>query len=934
MVREQGPKTRTELLEALGSLLEGDDAASLLITSLKNIGVAEDEAKEQVRMEMNALLLAAVHTSTVTKEHLERIDKLVENLADSRESEVALAERIGSLVDNVSSPAAAGAMGQAVLDEIRSSPPPVEGIDSTSAASETAIKALTSMLEDKPLTTSLFNALLPRIDGLKLADKNKETLKRWLMVASFLAFTFPKWKSRLSYVLLKAMQDSHGASGATALARGLLPGAHPFSTAERLDDKAFLANLLQDATFDTLKYFLVFIYDNIQKKHARTTEAGAGDVSSSSGVQVRTMRIVLCYQNSELAALQRDLDSSPARLCEKYPLAQVSLDAIDVRLDVDVLNPDQMSEQDYLHEELKGAFAAAVERIRESSVTVFDEKRGDDLKQAGGDLAKVKKFQKACIDGCDFMNSNRHRICSQCGAALPNMDVQKSTKLSKTTEAGAGGKTAAVRGPVKEYTRTTHTQRLEQAAYLSPNPSYAQDGYDYSGDADALNSSHSEKEMAAGGVPVTRLILPLLDVNPAAKVNQMDICQGFLDLVGHGKQGGVLTVARCTDAGATDVRAIIRDEVTEFWPLLALGHAEMAITRLAMKIVVAVMGEHFIYAHKFKEGTGGPAYLKSCKSNHKAWTFIQLICEALQLELTKQHFLAENPSLDESTSEELAEQIIGRYDAILSKNDDKLLSNAWIAARFLSACTLFRKALRDNQGYGNAFALDAATKIIVPLMYVTGFTGYAPLLHWNYLRTTYRSSPGVQKMLRNCMCINGQGLEFHIEEDIQRVMRATKGRSGKAMQKAVLGTNAPYRLKAEKILGVDRIRDRKWRSNKDRAADRQAFDDVFRQHNTLSYKPGRAVIESVDGKYQWVSGISLESLCAAGLSTAKANQAAGFKIPVSLATKMLQNEAGELGVDEPMDDFAADAEKEAGESDNEDDEEDDDEEDDDEDNDD
>lgn len=134
-------------------------------------------------------------------------------------------------------------------------------------------------------------------------------------------------------------------------------------------------------------------------------------------------------------------------------------------------------------------------------------------------------------------------------------------------------------------------------------------------------------------------MLSVFDLNPASHESQGIINKSILELVGFGKAGGAQTVARCTDLGAADIKSIIKDEVKEFWVLVAWGHAEMAVTRLAMKIVVALFGEHFIYAHKFRKGTGGPGYLKSCGSNHKAWTFTQLMSEALQLELVKQYLL-------------------------------------------------------------------------------------------------------------------------------------------------------------------------------------------------------------------------------------------------------------------------------------------------------
>ena len=920
-----GEDPRGALLASLSDQLgRNRDIRDLVARARKLFDKADDNA-ERLGAQVGALLEAAARTSAVAVEHLERISGLQLRLADSRESERALADSIADRATDAASLAgkiaAAAAVGSAVLAETQSHVPPEEPMDAESINSTTAANSLESMLADRPLATSLFRALLPRLDSLSVAESDKKTLRSWLLVASFLAFTFPQWKSRLSFILLKAMLDAAGPKGATELARKMLPGAHSFSGAERLDDIAYLQLVNQDPTFDTSKNFLVFVYDNIQKQHGKSAETGAGGAAHSTGVTVRTMRIVLVFRDDKMAALQFNYDANPARQCQKYPAGDVPQNALAVTDVVDPHNTDNMSDYQYLQEELKGSVVVALERIKADSTSVFDEKRGDERKDASGAEAKKKSFQKVCSDGCGAGNYNRHQVCTQCGKKLPKMEDQKQQNLQKT--AAGGGKTAAtpghgagVGGAKLVYQTTTKTQRLDQAQYLSPSPSYAQDSYAYEQDDQAARAGHDKVEKGADNIPVTRVVLPILDLNPGVQANQNTIGQGFLDLIGHGKQGGVLTAARCTDAGATDVRSIIRDEVNDFWVLLALGHAEMAVTRLSMKIVVAVVGLHFIYAHSFKEGTGGPDYLQSCKSNHKAWTFTQLVSEALYLELAKQYLLRVSTAddvdnlLNTSNEEELAQTIIEHYNDV---KDDKMQANAWVAAKFLSACTLYRKALRDNQGSGNAFAHEAATKIVTPLLYMCGFVHYAPLLHWTFIRNRFRASPEVQQMYRKTMCINGQGLEFHIEEDIQRVVRASKGRTGKALQKAALGLNDSYHVKAKKILGVNRPIDRKWRSNIERAKDREAFNDVFCQHNSLRYVPERQEIESVDGKFKWLAGVSLKSLFDQGAARAEANKIAGFTVAVPLATKML-HAVGETGEKAALDDFAKEEEEEEAEA--------------------
>jgi len=912
-VSEEDP--REALLRDLANRLSNDRDSRDLIAQARHLFSADHDSVDLIQGKMDMLVQALADTSVVEIEHLARIEELKGQLADSRESESALVRSIVAGKSVAASQegliAAAADMGKVVYAETLSIPPPEEDMRSKSINSTTAASSLASMLANRPITTSLFGALLPKLEGLSVNEETKQTLRSWLIVASFLAFTFPKWKSRFSYIMLKAMQDSPGRK-ATDLARQMLPGAHSFSAAERVDDKSYLTLVNQDPTFDTRRNFPIFVYDNIQKQHGKSAETGAGGPAVATCVNVRTMRIVLVFDNPEMAKIQFDYNANPARQSAQYPAANVPANALALTDLVDPLNPDHMSDFHYVNEELKGSLVVALQRVKNDVTSVFGEKRGDERMDAKGVEAKNKSFSKICSEGCDSANFNRHQLCTQCGKRLPTMDVQKQQELQKT--AGAGGKTAATPGhgagsdgTTLVYRQTTPRQRLHRAQYLSPSPSYTQDSYAYDQDDYEEHTGHDQFEKAAGGTVVTRVVLPIVDLNPASHANQTIIAQGYLDLIGHGKTGGVLTAARCTDAGATDVRSIIRDEVNDFWVILALGHAEMAVTRLSMKIVVAVVGLHFIYAHSFKEGTGGPDYLQSCKSNHKAWTFTQLVSEALHLELVKQYLLRNTTSadvdklLDESEEEDLAHNIIDHYNTV---TDDAMQANAWMAAKILSACTLYRKSLRDNRGSGNAFAHEAATKIVTPLLYMFGFVNYAPLLHWTFIRNRFRASPQVQKMYRDTMCINGQGLEYHIEEDIQRVVRTSKGRSGKALQKAALGLNDSYHAKAKKILGLGGSYERKWRSNIERSKDREAFNDVFCQHNSLKHVPGRTLIESVDGRFKWVPGVSLQTLFDSGAARAEANKLATFTMAVPLATKILQNvqETGEMAA---LDEFAA-----------------------------
>ena len=254
--------------------------------------------------------------------------------------------------------------------------------------------------------------------------------------------------------------------------------------------------------------------------------------------------------------------------------------------------------------------------------------------------------------------------------------------------------------------------------------------------------------------------------------------------------------------GALPLKKIIHDEFNDFWIIVGLGHAEMAITRLCMRLTCLILGDKFVFAHSFKKGSKGPDYLKSCKSNHKAWIFVQLCRAALNEEIVRCFLLemySNNPKDIPSNEEELRNEVI----AYVEDDKDDAMFQVWLAtlpyptlpystllyliylhsnpsystllyltlpknliwlARLLAASSLFRKALRDKFGHGNSFALDASIKFFLPFMYMLGFKNYAPMLHWAYIRTNHRVPADLRDMLRSMNCVNGQGLEYHIEE--------------------------------------------------------------------------------------------------------------------------------------------------------------------------
>lgn len=120
----------------------------------------------------------------------------------------------------------------------------------------------------------------------------------------------------------------------------------------------------RDPRFDLSKYLCCHVYDNIQRKHAKTTESGAG--STSRGVEVRTMRIVLKFDNPEYAALQTDFKYWPAFMSQKFPLSEVPANSMKLS---DVADDLQLSRQT-LHRELICQFL--LEKFRDSALPAED----------------------------------------------------------------------------------------------------------------------------------------------------------------------------------------------------------------------------------------------------------------------------------------------------------------------------------------------------------------------------------------------------------------------------------------------------------------------------------------------------------------------------------------------------------------------------------
>ena len=627
-----------------------------------------------------------------------------------------------------------------------------------------------------PLAMRLFDQLviLPtstpaRSDGAAEVAEQRTHLLRWLMVASYLSHKFPRWRSSFAYLMNDAISQQRHVGAATDLFMSLLPGS--LSRREQLQREAAMLRMkLQSSpSFNLNQELIVACYDNIQAKHAKTTESGASYDSKTGGVHVRTMRTVLSFHNPEWAAYQRQYKHKPRVMAEAYPLSGVPLNAICFSATPMRENTDRMTDQEYLDAGFMFELEVAVEHVLRDGDLWRTECRSADLEQEIEAVIARSKIKKTCLKatgGCGGKNANRHGRCRGCGSKLLTMPTVQRMETIEAGEAKVMGRDTFEKAK-RPYRRKTE------------------------GEKEAFASMSGADE----GTQCTRTVLPMLDLNPADQTNQALIQDSFCELVGMGTHvGGAMTICLTADKGALSLKAILADEIERFWVIVGLGHAEMAVTRLCMKITVALFGDAFIFAHKFKEGTGGPDYLKSCKANRKAWQFIQLCNSSLQIEFVKQFFLAIIADGDQVKGE-LEDIASGVYDYLHEETADVMFMNLVFGSQILSAAKVYHNAMRGEGGHGNPFAQDAAMKMFIPLFYRLGFTNYGPFMHWSFIRNNYRCTPEMKAVFRAITVVKGQGLDFQIEEDIQRVMRDAKGKKeGKAQQQAAMNLDGRPQL--------------------------------------------------------------------------------------------------------------------------------------------
>jgi hypothetical protein len=743
-----------------------------------------------------------------------------------------------------------------------------------------------------PNTLKLFEELLPG-DNVSNLTNPKCNMALFMMIASLLSSWFPWWKSKFTYLVQMEIMNSANVPGAAKTTSQLLPGAMSYGTQRGQMMVRNLSSMKKDPVFDFQNNLVVFSYDNIQTKQAKTTEATAGAKSKSGTVKVSTFRIALLFKNPKWAVLQTSYDHNPAQMSSKYPLKDVPDNCMEL----------DATEQHYIDAEYTYAVLFALELVYLEN-TWKDERRGNAVSAAKATDALNKKCQKQCT-GCDAYNFNIHGFCRECGNALPTMTAIQAREVKSEVPL------------INQHVTFRLRSKEERAAghqFLSAAPSYATfypktTMIETTMPGATIETTAAQEGSVIQTVDCERVVLPMLPgENPGLHEVERKIQRDLLALVGFSIPGGAKQVGLVTDAGAIDVKELLKDSISDFWYQIGHGHSEMAITRLMMRCTIAVLGDKFVYAHKFKEGTGGPEYLKSCKSNHKAWAFVQLCGIALNKELVKQfllsYFAAGNSSLEGNLGD-IAEQ----FRLFLESKDaksDLMFQNAVFLSRLIAAAACFRKALRSNKGCGNPDAIDAAFKTVLPLFYMFGFNKYGPLIHWSLIRTNFRVTPEVKDMFRGTQATNGQGLDYHVEEDIQRVMRG-------AQQKTTISglvasvEQLRHRSRREMVRSAMGLKtaspDRTWRRGVNREADLAAMGEVFCEFDTLKIVPGRRKITSIDRLYVWVAGVTLSKVNEEGKKFVVHNKQSGFQLSMPKPTKLLSNvaEIGDNG--QSIDDF-------------------------------
>lgn len=414
--------------------------------------------------------------------------------------------------------------------------------------------------------------------------------------------------------------------------------------------------------------------------------------------------------------------------------------------------------------------------------------------------------------GCRHYNANRSRTCELCKFPLLTLEALNEQ---------IGG------SAVKLMAKQTRPFRVK----LPP--------LSYSG---ASSSSANQTPGPLAAIPnMQKVVLPIQHVNPASKNAQNQIKASISTT--HGVRTDSLQarmwMAIICDLGAVNEDEVVADKFTDIMLWFCWGHYEMACDRLMLKIMFVLSGLDFCEAYGFKKSKTNAAakYLMSGKDHHFAFDYLQLMMEAFNEEFLKQWLLERN-NVDPTNH-------IDDYRAWLKEDHgDKMWANyVYFYTEVLPDYFLVRKGLRST----NYYMVNAARRSLLGLFFKLGFSTYAPLTLWEMLRTDYRCPEPVKRFYAKYTCLKGQGPDFDIEEDIQRITRGNRklGQKGYEGANAACATNQESWSHVAQEAGL-KERKRMGRRPLDRENDKKAFTQIILKYDVLRKVPGRLITTSID----------------------------------------------------------------------------------------
>jgi len=759
----------------------------------------------------------------------------------------------------------------------------LEGTDGKS----TPAMCLKALKEELPLAAQLFDMLFRKThqtesssSSTTLANERKDArhnLHHWLAFAHLATVKNPSWHSRLTYDISEEILASRHVSSAYETVSYLLPGSYSLVNLEDIQNKRFEKAVREFSLEIDPDKLYVHMHDNIQIKLARTALAGI-KASRNNKMHVQTARSIVRFPCAQANEIRQNYDNHPQKMAEMFPLSSVPSTALDLSDTCDTDNEDDMSDKEYHTCEQLERIKLGIEYLKKQNFVSKVETRGAGFVPPAVPGAPIKGVEKKC-QPCGEINYNRYRKCRSCGAELPTMEemaMSEGTDLTVDTFAM----------PQAE-TKSRQTFYIPRALVSDRNGARRVDiGSESKGDEDS-DAGAGELQDALPDTHASILPLPILDYNPgsnAARERTAKFASQILQVNNGGGMFGFMT----GDLGVFNVKQLVSDDIQNICPVIGFGHGEMAVTRALMVIVEASLGPEFVFAHGFKQDGGGPKYLLKCTNNHYSWTFLQICCDAIVNEFIKVYLeeQEEQSRIEDLHTDDLAEKVLKWLG---EDKEDLRFRNFVITFELLSAGMLLRKSLRDNDGKGNAFALEAAILFILPLLFMLNFENYARVFAWNLIRIRYRTSNEMKRVLRSMIAVNGEGLDFSMEMLIQQIMRSRRGRDPKGLRAACVRVMTK---KGDRTAVCSSIGKAERKSTEhmpgDYSEELVQMDQLLRKVNFFTKVQDREIIMSADGTHKWKQNQSLDLLKQEGTKEMKRNQEKAFLKPLPKCADLIE----------------------------------------------